>query len=209
MSIRNRTTFALIVASIALPGCGGGGGSGTTPPGLATPSTTVSDPVGDTNPVGGTLWDITQVNIPHVAVGATTLTVTTTFNQTVAVSDLPIGGAFLTDPSQLGVTLVLSGAGGAIPRTIPCLVSDVLNDVDFIVDGGEFGGPRLADGNFAVLDSSLTWTGGEASISFPTPKSIQYQIPRTFIAGATKVAVIANNGNHVTDCAPDNNYITF
>jgi len=213
MSIRNRTTFALIVASIALPGCGGGGGSGTTPPGLATPSTTISDPVGDTvvPPGGGTLWDITQVNIPHVAAGATTLTVTATFNQTVAASDLPPFGPTF-NPTQLGVNLLFSGVGGGLSQSVPCLASATFDDINYFVNGGAFGAATsemLVDGKFPVLDTKAFTKTGEASVSFPTARSIQYQVPLASIPGATKVAVFAGNSNGLTDCAPDSSYITF
>ncbi len=186
---------------------GGSGGGGTT----AFVTASAPDPIGDaTSPApGSTPWDITLVNSSRLSTGATTLTVSVTLTQAISTANLPAAGSKLTSPSQLGITVLINtgAAGGTVtPTAGACTGNPSYPNVTFFIDPG-MSTPRLADGNFAILNAANAPVG-EASVIL-TGNTLSYSIPISAIggAGAVRIAAIAGNGAGATDCAPDSSFL--
>lgn len=216
MILRSRSArlCALVLFSIVMTACGG---NASTPPAPTTATTATVDATGDATSGGGTAWDITQVTTSRLISGATTLTISVTFAQAISAANLPAPGASLATPAQLGTAIIFAtgGAGTSASGLSGCVGNPTFPNATFLLDPGAIASPRLADGNFAILNTVAATISGEASISFTGPNTLTYTVPLTAIgggSGAVQLAAVALNGSggtaSTTDCAPNASYIS-
>ena len=217
MMLRSRSVrlAALGLGTLVMTACGGGSSS---PPAPTTVTTSTVDATGDATAAGGgTAWDITQVTTSRLISGATSLSISVTFAQAISAANLPAPGASMATPAQLGAALIFAtgGAGTSASGLNGCVGNPTFPNATFLLDPGAIASPRLADGNFAILNTTAAIISGEASISFTGPNTLTYTIPLSAIgggSGAVQLAAVALNGSggssSTTDCAPNASYIS-
>jgi hypothetical protein len=211
---RSARLSALVLFTIGTTACGGNSSAPSAP---TTVTTSTVDATGDATSGGGTAWDITQVSTSRSITGATTLNISVTFAQPISAANLPAPGAPMATPTQLGAAIIFAtgGAGTSASGLSGCVGNPTFPNATFILDPGAIVSPRLADGNFAILNTVAGTISGEASISFTGPNTLTYTVPLTAIgggSGAVQLAAVALNGSggssSTTDCAPNASYIS-